>query len=271
MKTTTSIAQKIREFAKGRTHLPWRPPSLKLRKGKADPYPVLVAEVMLQQTQVDRVVPFYNAFIKKFPTPQKLARVPLSKVLKEWNGLGYNRRANYLHQAVKHITQGGWPKDLEDLPGVGRYTARAVAAFAFNKPEVFVETNIRTVFLHHYFRGKKKVSDAELLPLVEQTLKQSKMPPRQFYAAVMDYGAHLKKSGINVNAKSKHYAKQSKFAGSARELRGAILRELLKHRASLSILCHRIPRNKEEIAREAARLAAEGLVKVHGRYFSLPS
>ena len=113
------------------------------------------------------------------------------------------------------------------------------------------------------------MSDAELLPLVAETLKRSKMESREFYAAMMDYGAHLKKQGVRLNSKSKHYTKQSKFEGSTRQLRGAILRELLVHQATLSMLVHRIPRNQQDVANELTRLAAEGLIKLHGRFFAV--
>lgn len=250
-----------------RAHLPWR--------NSRDPYRILVSEIMLQQTQVDRVVPFYNAFIKKFPSALALAKAPLGNVLRVWQGLGYNRRAKFLREAAKIIADKGFPETVEGmeaLPGVGHYTARAVAAFAYNKPEVFVETNIRTVFFHHCYSSvlqNTAITDAELLPLVGQALKQSKMQPRDFYAAMMDYGAHLKRKGVRLNAKSKHHNKQSKFEGSARQLRGAILRELLVHKATLTVLLHRIPRSREEVARELARLTLEGLVAVRGKYFSI--
>lgn len=244
--------------------MPWR----KTR----DPYKILVSELMLQQTQVDRVIPFYTAFIKQFPTVQALSRAPLSKVLRAWQGLGYNRRAKFLHEAAKQLaalkTFPRKAEQIEELRGVGHYTARAVAAFAFNAPEVFVETNIRTVFFWHSdFLRQSDIADKDLLPLVAHALKTSRMTPRDFYAALMDYGAHLKRQGVRLNSKSKHYTKQSKFKGSPRELRGAILRELLQHRASLSTLVHRIPATKEDMARELARLAAEGLIKLHGKLF----
>ena len=232
---------------------------------------------MLQQTQVERVIPFYNRFVKKYPTARALARAKLSDVLKVWNGLGYNRRAKFLHEAAKQIvTLKKFPRkaeEIEKLPGVGHYTARAVAAFAFNRPEVFVETNIRTVLTHSYkglsFAKDGRVEDKTLLPLVAETLKRSKMEPRDFYAAMMDYGAHLKKRGITLNSRSAHYIKQSKFEGSARQLRGAILRELLQHQATLSMLMHRIPCNQQEVARQLARLAAEGMVKLRGKFFAV--
>ena len=235
-------------------NLPWR----KTR----DPYKILVSEIMLQQTQVYRVVLFYTRFIKQFPTAQALAKAPLSKVLKAWQGLGYNRRAVYLHQTAKLLSSAellskkssGLPSRAAlsgaasrarlfsqevaapRLPGVGPYTAAAVEAFAYNKPSIFIETNIRTVFLHFCFRSNVlqnvRIRDKEILPLVEQALKKSKMPPREFYWALMDLGAQLKKQGIKLNSKSAHYTKQSKFEGSPRQKRAARLRALLASGAS---------------------------------------
>jgi len=204
--------------------LPWR--------RTHDPYKILVSEIMLQQTQVERVVPFYTRFIRQFPTPQKLARAPLSKVLKAWQGLGYNRRAVYLRRCAELLSK----KSSEHLPGVGPYTAAAVEAFAFNKPTVFIETNIRTVFLHYCFHSQilknMRISDKEILPLVEQALKKSKLPPREFYARLMDLGTLLKKQGVKLNSKSAYYIKQSKFEGSRRQKRAARLRALLASGAS---------------------------------------
>jgi A/G-specific adenine glycosylase len=239
--------------------LPWRTTT--------DPYRILVSEIMLQQTQVDRVMPYYNSFLKQFPTAKKLAVAPLSKVLLAWQGLGYNRRAKYLHEASKIIVRQGWGGRL---PGVGPYTAAAIDAFAHNKPTVFVETNIRTVFFHHLYGGRSfvKLSDAQLLPLVEEALKKSRMQPRDFYAALMDYGSHLKKQGIKLNNKSKHYTKQSKFEGSARQLRGAILRELLKKPATQATLIKNLSRSRGEVERELARLSAEALIEKRGKKFA---
>ena len=206
---------------------------------------------MLQQTQVDRVIPYYERWIKKYPTAKCLAKANLVDVLTMWQGLGYNRRAKYLWESAKRLavtecvkkgemntpptpffTHSGQPvvEFFESLPGVGHYTARAIAAFAYNSPEVFVETNIRTVFFHHD-TSHRKMSDAQLLPLVAEALKKSKMQPRDFYAALMDYGSYLKKSGVKLNSRSKHYTKQSKFEGSRRQKNAAKLRELLKRGA----------------------------------------
>jgi A/G-specific adenine glycosylase len=224
------LLKELKKFYKtdARAHLPWR--------ATHDPYRILVSEVMLQQTQVERVIPYYGRWMKQFPTARVLAMAPLSRVLRAWQGLGYNRRGKYLWEAGKMLSSAEDPGQLstdflESLPGVGHYTARAVAAFAYNRPEAFVETNIRTVFFHH-LETEEPMSDKELLPLVAAALKKSKMEPRDFYAALMDYGSHLKRQGVRLNAKSRHYKKQSRFEGSARQKRAAELRELLAKGAS---------------------------------------
>jgi A/G-specific adenine glycosylase len=212
-----------------RSHLPWRKTT--------DPYKILVSEIMLQQTQASRVVPYYMAFIKQFPNARALANAPLSKVLLAWQGLGYNRRAKYLQDAARVIAKEGYAG--QKLPGVGPYTRGAVMAFAYNKPEVFIETNIRTVLFHHMKKNTtiyRSVSDKELLPIVEEELRKSKMEPREFYSAMMDYGSHLKKQGIKLNTRSAHYKKQSRFEGSARQKRAAKLRMLLRAGASEAAL-----------------------------------
>lgn len=248
------LIPELKKFYKeNRRDLPWRKTH--------DPYRILVSEVMLQQTQVERVIPKYNAFIKEFPDVSSLARAPLSKVLKLWSGLGYNRRGKYLHEAAKIILREGWEGKL---PGVGLYTRAAVDAFAHNKPGVFIETNIRTVFTHLYFPKKEKVADGHLLPLIENALKESKMQPRDFYSALMDYGSHLKRSGVNINRQSKHYTKQKKFDGSNRQKRGAIMRELLEKPQTEIQLVKKLSYTKKEAAQLLARLVSEGLLKKEG-------
>lgn len=237
----------------GRHDLPWRKTH--------DVYKVLVSEVMLQQTQVDRVIPFYINFIKRFPTAGKLAAVPLSEVLKAWQGLGYNRRAKQLRAAAQALTikKLRTVAELEKLPGVGPYTARAITAFAFNQDVIVIETNIRTAVIHHFFPKKKKVSDKEIEKILIQVL--SKGRAREWYSALMDYGAYLKRSGISHNAKSKTYLKQSKFAGSQREARGAILREYMKgvtsHARLLEILG---PSRKVQMKAALEALTNEGFI-----------
>ena len=249
----------------GRAHLPWRKTH--------DPYKILVSEVMLQQTQVERVIPFYNRFIKKFPTARALSKASLPDVLKLWQGLGYNRRGKMLRDAAGEIVEkfgGKFPRSIEEiksLSGVGPYTAAAISAFAFNQPEVCIETNIRTVFLHHCFPHARKVSDTEILMLVKESLVSSKMEPRDFYAALMDYGTYLKKSGVKLNAKSKHYTKQSKFEGSARQLRGKILKTLLQKPMTLSQLVRECGRPLIEVREELIHLQKEKLIQSRGKKF----
>lgn len=206
----------------GRSHLPWRE--------QPTPYNVVVSELMLQQTQVERVVPKFLSFTSLFPGFPALAKAPLSEVLIAWQGLGYNRRAKYLHELAKEVIKlGELPKTLEELvklPGIGKNTAGAILAYAFDEPGTYIETNIRTVYLHHFFADRFDVDDKELLPLIERTLDRNE--PRAWYSALMDYGTYLKQQGYGRNNASKHYKKQSKFDGSVRQMRGAILRALTR-------------------------------------------
>ncbi|MDE2173013.1 MAG: A/G-specific adenine glycosylase [Patescibacteria group bacterium] len=225
---------------------------------------------MLQQTQVERVLPFYARFMKRFPHAKTLSLAPLSEVLKVWQGLGYNRRAKMLHAAAKKlaVTKLDSITELEKLPGVGRYTARAIAAFAFNKDAIVVETNIRTAIVHHFFPKRRKVSDAEIERVLEKTLPRGRA--REWYSALMDYGAYLKRSGVSHNARSEHYARQSKFSGSLREARGAIVRELTQgtvSRARLVMLLGTTRRKQVALALDA--LCAEGLVRVRRSRYAL--
>lgn len=256
----------------GRHELPWRQTK--------DLYKILVSEVMLQQTQVERVVPFYTKFIRQFPTAKKLADAPFFDVLKVWQGLGYNRRAKMLHEVAKELSRLNLDAssqrfnlvaELEKLPGVGRYTARAVAAFACNKDVIFVETNIRTAIIHHFFNGMKeqkgmiyhtsaqKISDAEIEKILVKTLPKGKA--REWYSALMDYGAFLKKSGLKLNQRSRSYAKQSKFSGSPREARGAILREYTRgvrsHERLIGLLG---PARKVQMKKALEALVKEGFM-----------
>ena len=266
---------KLKSFYKvnGRVHLPWRKTQ--------DPYKILVSEIMLQQTQVDRVLPKYKAFIHEFPTLKKLAEANFKDVLLLWSGLGYNRRAKFLHEAVKVVLkdhQGRLPRDvavLVRLPGIGPYTARAIAAFAYNQPVVFIETNIRTVLFYYFsFLQKTKkpshpISDAELLPFVAEALKKSNMEPRDFYAALMDYGSYLKQSGVRLNKQSTHYTKQTTFKGSTRQLRGAILRELLVSPQTITELIVNCKRTSVEVQTELAHLLQEQLIQKKGKKFAI--
>lgn len=213
------VWEKGRELYRG---MPWR--------DDTRPYYVLVSELMLQQTQVDRVIPKFNAFIARFPDEKSLATASLADVLMLWSGLGYNRRAKFLHETAKKIMtdfSGSFPQSREEilsLPGVGPGTAGAIMTYAFNKPIPFIETNVRTVYFHHFFTDGEKVSDTEIAPIIERTLDADH--PREFYWALMDYGTWLKKNGAGRITQSKHYKKQSPLKGSVRELRGAIIKQL---------------------------------------------
>jgi len=223
---------------------------------------------MLQQTQVDRVIPLYKNFIKQFPTVKKLAAAPLADVLVAWQGLGYNRRAKMLHSAAKELELRKVTSilELETLPGVGPYTARAVAAFSYNQDVILVETNIRTVVIHHFFPKTEKVSDAEIEKVLTLALPKGKS--REWYSALMDYGAHLKRSGISHTAKSKGYTKQSKFTGSLREARGALVRALAEKSSSRATLVNLLGTTRRLQMQEALdALCSEGLVQTKkGRY-----
>lgn len=235
-----------------------------------DPYAILVSEVMLQQTQTARVIQKFAAWMCRFPTLESLAKAPLSEVLSLWNGLGYNRRAVYLQAACREIGGrfgGVFPQttnELKTLPGVGPYTAGAVCAFAFNQPVVFLETNIRSVFIHRFFsENTEKIDDKLLLPLVRQTLDRKN--PREWYYALMDLGADIKSKLPNPSRKSKSYTKQSRFRGSFRQARGAILRQLsLKKRTTLAEISEAEYIECELLIAACEKLVAERLIVQEG-------
>jgi A/G-specific adenine glycosylase len=221
---------------------------------------------MLQQTQTDRVIPKYEAFLKKFPDFPTLAQASLAEVLQMWQGLGYNRRAKYLKQCAEVVVKdhaGKLPmliNELKQLPGIGDYTAAAVAVFAFNRPVAVIETNIRSVYLHHFFPDEDEVSDQQLIALIEQTVDQ--INPREWYYALMDYGVYLKKTYGNANRRSKHYTKQSTFEGSDRQIRGKILKLLLTDDMTGQELDRHI--QDERLGSILGKLAGEGMVREKG-------
>lgn len=200
-------------------------------------YHVLVSEVMLQQTQVARALIKFAEFMKAFPTIEDLAAASLADVLRVWTGLGYNRRAKFLWQAAQQVVADGQPKtakDLEQLSGVGKNTAGAIMNYVYEVATPFIETNIRTVYIHHFFADSFDVSDKELFALVESTMDAEQ--PRQWFWALMDYGSHLKSTQGGRLHQSKHYKKQSPLKGSVREVRGQIIRELSLHSMSETTL-----------------------------------
>lgn len=240
--------------------MPWR--------SESSFYYVLVSELMLQQTQVSRVMPKFEAFVRRFPTIDGLAAAQLADVIVAWQGLGYNRRAKYLHDAAQHIVRHGRPtteQTLQTLPGVGANTAGAIMAYAYNQPVVFVETNIRTVYIATFFADVDQVHDRDIIDCVRQTLDHSN--PREWYYALMDYGAHLKQSDARVS-QSKHYRKQPALQGSIREMRGKILRVLvqgaLDRRELEQLLDH-----DTRVSRAIDGLVRDGLVEMVGEQISL--
>lgn len=251
----------------GRRSLPWR-------KTK-NPYHILVSEIMLQQTQVDRVITKYKSFLKRFPTLKKLSEATLGEVLIEWQGLGYNRRAKMLHECAKKITseyKGKFPKthtELLKLPGIGSYTAGAVMAFAHNEAVPIIETNIRTVVLHHFFNDATDVTDKDILKIVSRTLDTDN--PREWYYALMDYGAYIKKEFGNPNSRSKHYTKQSTFAGSDRQIRGAILKLLTEGNATRAQFLKKLSFEDIRIDAQIQKLCREAMIEKKGTLFSLPN
>jgi A/G-specific adenine glycosylase len=232
-----------------------------------DPYVVVVSEIMLQQTQTVRVMQKYAPFVAQFPNFKTLADAPLAHVLSAWQGLGYNRRAIALHkiaQKVVHEYDGKLPCEqalLQTFPHIGPNTAGSISAFAFNKPTIFIETNIRSVFIHFFFKQSTTIHDKNILVLVEQTVDAHN--PREWYYALMDYGVMLKKKVTNPNRNSAHYTIQSKFEGSHRQIRGMILKVLTQYgkvsHASLEALIEREP---ESIARAINELHKEGFITI---------
>ena len=226
------------------------------------PYRVVVSEIMLQQTQVERVALKYPVFIKTFPSFAALAKASVAEVLRAWQGLGYNRRALALKKIAELVVRDykgklpSNPHELEKMPGIGRATAGSIAAFGFNKPVVFIETNIRRVFIHFFFaKTKKKVHDDDIMPLAKAALHRKN--PRAWYSALMDYGTMLAKKVENPNRRSVHHVKQSKFDGSDRQVRGKILKLLIARNSA------RIPYLARELREPTVRVRkiADGLAK----------
>jgi A/G-specific adenine glycosylase len=252
----------------GRHELPWRRAEA---DGEFDPYKILVSEIMLQQTQVARVIPKYNEFLAKFPDVARLAQASLGEVLRAWSGLGYNRRAKFLWRSAQMVVAdfgGEFPRgarELQKLPGVGPNTAGAITAYAFNRPAVFVETNIRTVFIHHFFKHQRDIPDKTILELVEQTLDRER--PRVWFWALVDYGAYLKQTVGNVNRASRSYAKQSKFAGSKRQLRGQVIRLLIERSYNQSELAGLLGDDRLDVVLDD--LVAEKLIAARSGSFML--
>lgn len=221
----------------------WGRPNLAWRRTN-DPYAIYVSEVMLQQTQVKRVEARWPRFLKKFPTIDALAAASAADVLNEWQGMGYNRRGLSLKKAAEICSAnygGNLPKSydaLVALPGIGPTTAAGIRAFAYEIPGMYLETNVRCVFIHEFFPDAQDVSDTQIKPLVQATCSKDK--PREWYYALMDWGAHIKATETNPSRRARAYHKQSKFEGSRRQKRAFILRDVLSnpHISEEDVIAH---------------------------------
>lgn len=254
--------------------LPWR--------RTTDPYQIWISEVMLQQTQVQRVDGRWQRWLERFPTVDALAMAQVADVLDEWQGMGYNRRALALLNAARAVSDAGgvMPHELRELvalPGIGSATAAGIRAFAFNLPGVYLETNVRTVMLHEFYPDAAQVPDRELIPLVEATCPQDACDPnddpRTWYYALLDYGYHLKRTVPNPSRRSRTHVRQSRFEGSHRQKRAMVVRALLAHRdgASAETLAQEVAAEERLAGREPVgeayvlellqELAAEGFCR----------
>ena len=227
-------------YRENQRDLPWR----KTR----DPYAILVSEVMLQQTQVDRVIPRYERWLERWPTAESLAGATPADVIVEWQGLGYNRRAVSLHRAARVVAERGWPDDLTELPGVGTYTAAAVGNFAFGRDVLPVDTNIRRV---QERTGEQFDAEcAQALFDLGATICLARVPRCE--------SCPLAEHCPSRGSRYEPLRKQSRFEGSFRQRRSLALK---------SVAAGTQPDDAEAIA----SLARDGLVTVSDGVASLPS
>lgn len=254
-------------YHQNKRDLPWR--------HTEDPYSIFVSEVMLQQTQVSRVLTKYPLFLSRFPTMRALSESHLSDVLSAWQGMGYSRRVLYLKQAAQRLVNTynakvpNDPELLDSLPGIGSATACSICVYAFNRALPFIETNVRRVFIHHFFHDKTGVDDREIMPLVEQSLDYDN--PREWYYALMDYGTHLARTIKNPNRKSKHYLVQSRFEGSNRQVRGQILSLSLSTQEGITAktIYSQLPFSPSQIDTNLERLTKEGFLIFDGERYTI--
>jgi A/G-specific adenine glycosylase len=226
-------------FSQNGRDLPWR----KTR----DPYAILVSEVMSQQTQVERVVPRWRRWLERWPTVEALAAAPTADVIREWQGLGYNRRALALHRAARQVAAHGWPDDLTELPGVGRYTADAVSSFAFGRPVLPVDVNVRRV---------SERTGHEFTPAAGQAL----MDLGKTVCLARVPRCDICPLAVACPSRGRRFEpsrRQGPFEGSFRQRRAAALRAVVAGSQPLD-------------AEAVASLARDGLVRVDGGAVFLP-
>jgi len=222
---------------------------------------------MLQQTQTGRVTEKFLNFTEKFPNFFVLSNAPLDEVLKMWQGLGYNRRAIAIKKIAEIVINeynGQLPDSVEILksfPQIGHNTASSIITFAFNKPTLFIETNIRRVYIYFFFPGKNNIRDKDIAPILEKTMDKDN--PREWYYALMDYGVMLKKRFPNLNKRSAHYRKQAKFKGTNRQIRGKLLRMIIKYKSiALDIEKKLKDSSIERIRTILSQLEKEGFLRI---------
>ncbi len=278
----------FRWFAVHGRDLPWR--------RTRDPWAVLVSECMLQQTQVDRVIPKYLDFLRRWPTPAALAQASLREVLASWSGLGYNRRAKYLHSAALAICErfgGKVPIDvaaLSSLPGIGRYTAAAIVSFAGNGDVVLWDTNIRRIFMRVLYGGEfaRRLPDDRAL---EETLRRllPRGRSRDWHGALMDFGSAMCVGRApachtcplaafckaapsflgNASPRTALIRPQSRFEGSRRQVRGAIVR-LLAAKGPLAVAYIVAATERQDAEEAILALERDGMVVCEGDLVTLP-
>lgn len=252
----------LRFYEKHGRDLPWRKTT--------DPYRITVAELMLQQTQVERVLPKYIAWIKRWPNWKSLAKADNRELLAQWSGLGYNRRALYLGKMARVIVQeygGEMQRDLvslEKLPGIGRYTARAILIFAFNEPIATIDTNIRRVLLHE-FNLPDATPLAKITELAEALLPKRRS--RDWHNALMDYSRLVLPRRLpSIRSGSS----QSRFEGSRRQIRGEIIRQLVSRKSvTIKSVALRLKRTEEDVLKAAKSLEKEGVIWLNRRTMRL--
>ena len=261
----TDFQKKIWLFWKeNQRDLPWRETT--------DPYKIFISELMLQQTQVDRVILKYIEFIKKYPTMNSIVKATDAEIIRLWKGLGYNRRALYARKAMEYLLKhfnGIFPtneKDLRKLPGIGEYTAKAILSFALHQKVTLIDTNIRQV-VEVEFAGGKKLPEHTLFLIVKKI-----MPKKEtwlWHQALMDYNALF----LSKNKERKKAVNKIPFKKSNRYVRGRII-DLLRTKSYLKVKLITAMKNyeksKEDVEKAVNTLIKDGLIVQKGNTYSLP-
>ena len=259
----STFQQKVFQFyQENKRNLPWRKTT--------DPYNILVSEFMLQQTQVNRVIEYFTKWMRRWPTVQKLASEEYKNLLQAWMGLGYNRRAMYLHNTAKKIVNEfngdvlTAIKNFKQLPGVGLYTSKAIQIFAANADISTVDTNIRRIFIDQ-FNLDESISDKQLFQLAQKCLPLGRS--RDWHNALMDYGAiHLTSRKTGIKPKTQ----QSRFQGSDRQIRGKVLRMLLQENYTKYQLQQKLKVESNRLEEILRKMKKEKTISKTKEYYHVP-